>query len=417
MPVRRPVFLKRLASPGAEAFATLYALESLSRALLATVIPLEALRLLGHAEGVSVVFFTASMFSLAAGLMVPWLIRRTARRWVYSLAFLALAAAPLMLVGDSHGTFLAGMICRAVAVAALSNCLSLYILDFVARRDFGRTEPMRLFYSAGAWSLGPFLGVLLSRAVHPWAPYALSLGCALAALGYFWFLRISDNPAVKQPAGRTPSPLRYVGRFFAQPRLALAWLLSTGRNIWWVIFFIYAPIYAVEAGLGELAGGAIVSCGTGFMFVMPWLGRTIRRFGLRAVFLFGFATAGMLTLGLMAAWQTPWLGAAMLVAAAFGMIMVDTGGNMLFMLAVRKGERPEMTAVYSTFRDAADIVPPGVFALLLMVFPLPAVFVVGGLVSFGLAGLTSKIHPRLGRAARPHAVYAPPAPVAPSAPI
>lgn len=420
MPVRRPVFLKRLSSPGAEAFATLYALESFSRALLATVIPLEALKLAGDAKGVSLVFFTVSIFSLAAGLMVPWLIRRTARRVVYSLALLALAAAPLLLAGDTMGTFLAGMICRAVAIAAVAICLSLYILDFVARRDFGRTEPMRLFYSAGAWCIGPFLGVYLSHALHPWAPYGLSLICALAGLGYFWFLRISENPAVKQPAGPTPSPLRYIGRYFAQPRLTLAWLLSTGRNIWWVIFFIYAPIYAVEAGLGEVAGGAIVSCGTGFLFLMPLLGQIIRHFGLRGVFIYGFTLAGLLTLCLPAVWQAPWLGAAVLVSAAFGMILVDTGGNMLFLMAVRKGERPEMTAVYSTFRDAADIAPPGVFALLLAVFPLPAVFVTGGLVALGLAALSGKIHPRLGRAARRPVAYGPatpaPAPGIPAAP-
>ena len=49
MQPRRSVFLKRLGAPGAEAFAVLFALESVARALLATVVPLEAFRLLGDA--------------------------------------------------------------------------------------------------------------------------------------------------------------------------------------------------------------------------------------------------------------------------------------------------------------------------------------------------------------------------------
>ena len=57
MPTRAPPFLKRLASPGAEAFATIYALESLARANLATVLPLQALKLTGDAQGVSTIFF------------------------------------------------------------------------------------------------------------------------------------------------------------------------------------------------------------------------------------------------------------------------------------------------------------------------------------------------------------------------
>ncbi len=413
MPTRQPVYLKRLASPGAESFATLYALESLSRALLATVIPLEALKLLGDARSVSVIFFAVSLLSLMGSLTVPWLIRRTARRFAYTLAFLGLAAVPFLLAGETNATLFAGMACRALATAALTICLSLYILDFVARRDFGRSEPQRLFYSAGAWCVGPFLGVYLTEAVHPWAAYGLSAFFALAGLAYFWFLRVSENPSVRQPAGPTPSPLRYVGRYFSQPRLALAWLLATGRNVWWVIFFIYAPIYAVESGLGEVVGGAIVSCGTGFMFLIPLLGQKLRRYGVRGVYMLGFGLGGALTLGMLLLWDVPQLAAALLISAAFGVTLVDAGGNILFMLAVRQRERAEMTAVFSTFRDAADIAPPGVFSLLLRFFELPVVFAVGGLVSFGLCLLSGKIHPRLGREVRPPVAYVPAAPRAP----
>jgi len=397
MPTRAPPFLKRLAAPGAEAFATLYALESLSRAILATVLPLQALRLTGDAQGVSTTFFAASLVALFGGLAVPWVVRLTARRWVYSLGAVFLAAASFFLAGESLTGFVLGMVLRALAIAVMAICLSLYIMDFVARKDFGRSEPMRLFYSAGAWSAGPFLGVYLAEAIDPWVPYALSAVMAIAALGYFWFLRISENPAVKQASGPTPSPLRYVPRYFSQPRLSLAWVLSTGRNFWWVVFFIYAPIYAVEAGLGEVAGGAIVSCGTAFLFLMPALGRLVQRAGIRNVFLFGYATGGILTLGLLAAWDVPWIGACFLISAALGMVTVDAAGNVLFMLAVRPRERPEMTAVYSTYRDVADIAPPGMFSVILKFFELPSVFVVSGLAALGLALISGKIHRRLGK--------------------
>ncbi len=56
-----------------------------------------------------------------------------------------------------------------------------------------------------------------------------------------------------------------------------------------------------------------------------------------------------------------------------------------------------MTAVYSTYRDVADIAPPGVFSVILKFFELPVVFVVSGLTALGLAVLSGKIHRRLGR--------------------
>ena len=397
MPTRAPPFLKRLASPGAEAFATLYALESLARANLATVLPLQALKLTGDAQGVSTIFFVVSLISLVGGLIVPWLVRLTARRWVYSVGALLLASASVLLAGETLGAFVLGMVLRALAIAAMAICLSLYIMEFVARKDFGRAEPMRLFYSAGAWSAGPFLGVYLAETFSPVVAYALSAVVAAAALGNFWFLRVSDNPAVRQTAGPVPSPLRYVLRYFSQPRLTLAWVLTTGRVVWWVVFFIYVPIYAVEAGLGEIAGGAIVSCGTVFLFLMPALGRLVRRSGIRTVFVLGYAAAGLLTLGFVLAWDVPWVGACLLISAAFGMMTVDAAGNVLFMLAVRPRERPEMTAVYSTYRDVAEIAPPGVFSLVLKVFELPVVFIVAGVTALGLAALSGKVHRRLGK--------------------
>ena len=408
MQLGRPVFLKRLGTPGAEAFAVLFALESFARALLATVIPIQALRYLGDAGSVSSAFFAASLCALAASLGIPWLVRKTARRWVYSLGFLGLALAPTLFVVPVLEGFMAGMIVRAIGTVAVTVCLSLYILDFIAKKDLSRSEPMRLFYSAAAWCSGPFLGVWLGEHVGYEAPYLASGGVALVALGYFWFLRITENPAVVQAAVPVPTPLAYVRRFFAQPRLRLAWVMTTGRNVWWVVFFIYVPVYAIENGLGPEVGGAVVSIGTGFLFLTPLTGRLVRREGIRRVFVAGYLLASAATFLVAMSGGHPWVGVAMIVCAALGMSAIDAGGNMLFLFAVRRNERSEMTTVYSTYRDVADIVPPGVLSILLRFFELPVVFVVGGGVTLALALLARLIHPRLGREARqPAAAGAP----------
>ena len=48
MHVRYPVWLSRVARPGASVFAVLFTLESLARAMLVTVIPLQAYELFGN---------------------------------------------------------------------------------------------------------------------------------------------------------------------------------------------------------------------------------------------------------------------------------------------------------------------------------------------------------------------------------
>ena len=69
---------------------------------------------------------------------------------------------------------------------------------------------------------------------------------------------------------------------------------------------------------------------------------------------------------------------AFLVIAALGATILDGAGNVLYFRAVRPWERSEMTGIFLTYRDASQLAPPGLFALLLKVFALPVVFFAAG---------------------------------------
>ena len=79
-------------------------------------------------------------------------------------------------------------------------------------------------------------------------PYIVAALSTLTLLTYFWTLRLADNPSLQAGVAPPPSPLRFVSRFISQPRLVLSWMLALGRNGWWVMNFIYTPIYVTNAG-------------------------------------------------------------------------------------------------------------------------------------------------------------------------
>ncbi len=66
-------------------------------------------------------------------------------------------------------------------------------------------------------------------------------------------------------------------------------------------------------------------------------------------------------------------------------------GNALFLRAVHPHERTEMASVFTTYREMAHLVPPGVLAALLGVFALPVVFLVSGASMVALSWLTRYI--------------------------
>jgi len=380
MNVRHPVWLSALARPGAQAFALLFALESAARAILATVIPLQVLEAAGSPEYASLVFFAVSLGGLLSNFAIPALARHLSRRFTYSLGAVALLLAAASLSHPALATTMAGMLLRTFAAACFAICLNLYILDYLRGQELNRLEPLRLFLASFAWALGPWLGVFLWTKVHPLLPFAVSGAAALLVLAYFWTLRAGENRIIVRAKSPPPSPLKALRSYFAQPRLRLAWFIVLIRSSWWSMFFSYGPIFAVEAGLGREAAGLIVSAGNALLFTAPLLGLAIRRWGVRRTIVGAFLASGALTLAAAAlARPDPVAAAVLLVAASLPVCALDAAGNLPFLRSVRPSQRAPMTMVFMTYRDASEILPPGVFAVLLKALPLPFVFVASGL--------------------------------------
>lgn len=390
-----PLWLGSASQPTAGTFAALFSIEAVARTLLITVVPLKAYTLLGDAQTVSVLYFAISAVGLLGSLAIPWLVRCLRRRWVFSLGVAFFAAAMGFYILPTLPALIVALILQIFGAACIEITLNLYVMEHIARRDIARFEPMRIFFAAGAWAIGPWLGVFLAERVAPEATFALAALAAFAMLGYFWFLRVTENPAVARAQTLPPNPLLYLPHFFGQPRLVLAWALAVGRAGWWAMFFIYAPIYAVTSGLDPMVSGAIVSIGNASLFLVPLWGKLGQRYGIRGLLVVGYGLAGMLTMAVAFAAPTPWLGMALLVGSALAASIIDGAGNVPFLRAVRPLERPEMTTVFGTFRQTSQILTPGLFAVLLKVFALPAVFLAGGAILAALAYFARYIPRRL----------------------
>ncbi len=390
-----PVWLDGASRPRAGTFVALFSLEGWGRATLITVVPLQAHAILGDARAVSLLYLAVSVVGLVSTLVIPMLVHRVRRRWAFTFGgVLMLLAVAGYGMGTASGLIVA-LACQVTATACFEIVLNLYVFDHVPRTEIKGFEPKRLLYLAFPFTLGPWLGVWLAENAGPWATYALVGAFTFAMLGYFWFLRIVENPAVTSPLRPPPNPIRYLPRFAVQPRLRLAWTLAIGRTSWWIMFYIYAPIYVIEAGFPPEMGGAVVSLATIPLFLVPLWAAIGRKKGLRFLLMLGYGLAGGLTLALGFAASVPWLGVALLLASATAALLIDGAGNVPFLRAVHPHERAEMTSVYVTFRQTAQLITPGLFAVALSVFALPAVFFVGGATTLAMAWLASLLPKKL----------------------
>jgi predicted MFS family arabinose efflux permease len=398
-----PRFAQRSAlGPGPRAFALLGGAESWVRAIIVSAMPLAVYAAMGDARAYSALYTAAGVAALGFSVAAPWIARRMRRSAFYLSGYAGFALAAALAAAGGAATA-AAVFLTTVSTVVITIAFNAYLMDRVPREAIGRAETLRLFWSAPAWIAGPFVGVWLREEVHPAAPFVVS-GLAAAGAAAL-FLRLGMGEARAPRRAPDPGPVAHLGRFLRQPRLVAGWALATTRSCGWMAFYVYVPVYAVQSGLGEKAGGLIVSLGAAFLLATPIMGRALARLGIRRAVVGGFAggAAGWAAAAALAP-HAPVATAAALLGACVFMVLLDICAGLPFLVAVRPAQRDEMSAVYATFRETSLVATPAVGGAILSVAPLPAVFLaVAG--AYAAAGLAARRLPR--RLGRPRRALAP----------
>ena len=364
---------------GAFAFATLFAVESFSRALVATVVSVQAHDLLMSSQRVSVLFTCVSLAVLVSTLTLPMLFRYVPRRWIYTAGVAGLILASLAFAFHTLPGQVGGMYLRNVGAATLNIALALYILDHIRKADLVRSEPMRLTFSTVSWTIGPFLGVWLYETYGPWAPQLLCIATCCLVIIFFWYLRLNDHPVIKAATSTLQNPLANVGRFVSQPRLRLAWIIAFGRSCFWTTFFVYGSLLMTEGNLGKEASGLLISLSQLALCTAYLFGKISERIGVRKVIFWSYAVAALAMIGAgYAGTAAPILAAVFLLIGAVANSALDGVGGIPYLRSVRAHERPQMTGVYRSYIDLSDLLPSLIYSFVLLAFPLGTVFYILG---------------------------------------
>lgn len=374
----------------------LFALDSLARSTLVTIVPLQAYNLLGDKHSVVTLYFLVSVAGLTGSMLVPWMVRHIRHHGTLILGSCCMTVSALLLSQHSLPFFVAGLALQLFGAATVVICLNVYVLKVVPRQEFTRFEPVRIVFSGAAWVVGPYLGVRLGKDVAEWFPYIVAATVSFIQLAFFLHLRRQETPGAAEEIVKRASPIRFIRRFFRQPRLILAWLLSVTRAGWWGLFYNFGPIFLVANGLSEEMTGLIASIGSAGMLTVIFWGWVGRRIGIRNLLTVAYALAGFLTLLVAGTSDFPLIGACLLIGAAAATSIIDSSGNIPFLYAVRPRERSEMTTFYATYRDMSRLTFPGLYTLLLALFPFPVIFLAGGGIMISLSQCARKLPAGLG---------------------
>ncbi|MBT3557844.1 MAG: MFS transporter [Rhodospirillales bacterium] len=390
-----PILIGALGRPTMPAFSILFLLEPMTRSIIVTAVPLMALEKFGTAQNVSVFFFVLGISGVTMSLVVPWLVSKMRRRGTFLMGIITGLIGMALFTHGEIWSLCAGMAIHLFAASCIDVTLNLYMMEHIRRRDFGRFEPVRMFFLAFSWCVGPFLGVYLRNAVAPEAPFIAGGMVILILAAYFLYLRFVDHPTLATSRIPVTNPIRYLPRFFAQPRMRLVYVLSLVRSGWWTMIFIYVPIYCVTAGLGETMGGALVSLTTLFVMSAPLWRGLVQRIGIRHILYIGYFGTGIVTIVASALMDEPYITIGTILIAGLFAVATDAVGNTLFYRAVHPYERSEMATVFASYRPVSSLAFPGIYSGVLAIFPLAGVFAVTGVCMMAAGAIASYIPKRM----------------------
>jgi ACDE family multidrug resistance protein len=376
-------------------FATLSGFEAIARGILISVYPVAMYEALQDVATISSIYFMIGIISLAVGLLVPFLNRYVPRRWMYSIgASCYVLAGGLAIVGTPEMMVLS-LALNSLAAVTTFVCFNAYVLDYINRIELGKCETLRMFYSALGWAGGPVLGVLLWSWWKP-APFIVSGIAAAVMLGAFIYMRMGNGKLITRAKRPPPNPVAFLSRFFQQPRLIAGWLFAVIRSCGWWAYVVYLPIFAVENGLGDQIGGALLSVTNGALFLSPLMLRWMQAHSVRYAVRTGFM--GVTFLFFLASFgaTVPWVVLGVLFVGSLFLILLDICAGLPFLMAVKPSERTEMSAIYSSYRDVSGILTPGAAWLVLLVAPLSGIFAAAGCAGFLAWVIAGRLHPRLG---------------------
>ncbi|NNC79402.1 MAG: MFS transporter [Acidimicrobiales bacterium] len=396
MRVHRPTALLQLETGVGHRMARLSGLEGFARSMLVGTVPLVALERLGSKGAVSQVYTVGAVLALMVTLNLGTLERLIQRRWVATLGLVSLYAAALLFIPSMRPTFVAAVALRSAAASIFSVCLTLYIMDYIGKRDLSRNESRRMVANGMAWLVGPSLGIFLWQNVDESAPFILSSICALITLAYFWKLRLEGSVVLRHPTRTPDNPLRNIKRYFGQRHLRIAYSITLVRAMFWVSVFVYGPIYIVEAGFDETVAGLFLSAIAALLFLSPAIRAIAEQVGNRKIIVLGFTIVGSMMITLGALGEPRKIGVAFWMLAASGGVCLDVLGNIPFMRTVKPRERTAMATVFSTWREMSEFTGPLIGTIVVALsLPFNVYYVILGLLALGTGGVATFLPRRI----------------------
>lgn len=280
------------------------------------------------------------------------------------------------------------------AVLAVFSVLRINSFDILFRdqaKESSLNEEEGLMYSIIniGWLIGPLIAGFVMASYGIKSVFILSSIFVTLSLIFLVLVPIKVPRRKKEPLDIN---LRKNFQNFISNKLVHSpYLISTGIEIWWILIFIYTPLFMVRQGLNEVTVGIFVALtAVPSIFIDFYSGRLSQKFGFRKFFFYGFLLMGVLSV-LSFFSVNIYLTLLFLILGSTAMAFVEPLQESFFFKRVSKNDEEKFYPIFSSAGDIGSFIGKFSVAFVLLFLPLKFSYLVIAFFMFLMSYIAFKI--------------------------
>tara|TARA_Y100000310_G_scaffold69970_1_gene65484 strand:- start:535 stop:1347 length:813 start_codon:yes stop_codon:yes gene_type:complete len=246
------------------------------------------------------------------------------------------------------------------------------IKDKSRKGKLSRNEGLRFTFTNIAFVIGPLLAGLVSSKFGINSIFLFSAAFTLTAFLILQIGEIKDNRVQKKV---DKSVIKNFKAFLKNKDRLLAYILGGGVGFWWILTYLFIPLYIIRSGLDTLWVGYFLFAIPIPLILLEYKFSTLAsKHGFKKLFHFGFIIPALAALACFFFVDQVFVVLGILVSASIGLAMLEPTVEAYFFKISSKKDEQRFYGPYNTRLEVFGFIGKVLPALLLLFLPFKYIF-------------------------------------------
>ncbi|OGJ20040.1 hypothetical protein A3K73_03975 [Candidatus Pacearchaeota archaeon RBG_13_36_9] len=346
-------------------------------------------------DNIALIGFLSSFLTLVSFfsffLIVP-LIEKSSKSRLYFITLLLFGLCyVLFAVTHNFYLFLVLAIAVSILISLKITCFGIIVRDSSSEKHLSRNEGLNYTFLNLSWLIGPLVAGTLS------ARYGINFIFALSAVFVFiglFIFRASKIKDVNKEKRMDKNVVKNFFEFFKSKNRVLAYLLGGGVNLWWVLIYLFMPLYIVKEGLGGLdirwVGYFLFAAAVPLVLFEYFFADLAGKVGFKKIFKIGFFIPFLLSLMCFFV-SNVYIVLLLIVLSSIGLSMLGATSESYFFDNLKEKQELRFYGPYNTTIDVNQFVGKIAASFVLLFLPFKFVFLLYSLFMLVMFLISFKI--------------------------